>query len=165
MSGIQFKVWLRNVTSILRRQNVLPGIALLAVLIAGSTAQAATYIWSGPTSGILDSSANWGGSFAASDTAEWNETTSGPLTLSLTGNAFMNPAAPGINLYLNAAQTDSVTLNSSNGTATMRVNNVTIDPSAGAVHAGQRQPDDHNQRHAWRIQLDQQLDKRRNDRR
>ncbi len=48
----------------------------------------------------------------------------------------MNPGQPGVYLYLNSGQTSPVTINSTDGTATMRVAGVTINAGAGAFTLG-----------------------------
>ena len=125
------------------RATLVGAMMAAACLLCGPRAsqvgQAATYTWTGAASSTADVTGNWNGlagNFAASDFAYWNGTQAGALNLSLTGNAVMNPAAPGINLLVDSGQVSALTLNSSNGTATMRLNGIILNPGAGAFTFG-----------------------------
>jgi fibronectin-binding autotransporter adhesin len=142
MLGKKLRVSMGSLNSTRRQQRVLLGVMVAAFLLAGSTAQATVHTWTGASSNNLDSTAvNWSptGSFASSDTAAWNGTQGGALSLTLTANSTtgMNPAAPGLFFYLNSAQISPVTINGTNGNVgTMRVAGVTIDAGAGAFTLG-----------------------------
>src|SRR5262249_28577642 len=120
--------------------------ALLAACFAAGPStiqvgQAATYTWTGNTSFTADDIGNWNGlagNFVASDFAYWNGNQAGSLNLSLSGNAVMNPAAPGVNFYIDSGQTSPVSINGSGtgAVSTMRMNSITINPSAGAFTIG-----------------------------
>jgi autotransporter-associated beta strand protein len=73
---------------------------------------------------------------AAGDFAYWNGFQAGALNLSLTGNSIMNPGAPGITLFVDSGQVSPLTLNSSNGSATTRLNGITLIAGAGAFTFG-----------------------------
>ncbi len=116
------------------RSLALAVAAFTAAYLLAGIAPAATYTWTGATSTFVDDSGNWNGlagNFAASDFAYWNGSQAGALNLSLTGNAVMNTAAPGINLFIDSGQTSPLTINGSGvGTAsTMRINSITINPA------------------------------------
>ena len=114
-------------------------VALLALVLASATADAATYTWSNGASTAVDSIPNWSGlaaNFAAGDTAYWDGVQAGTLNLSLTGNAVMNPASPGINYVIDSGQTSPLTINSTNATATTRMDSITINPARGAFTFG-----------------------------
>ena len=120
-------------------------IALVAACFAAcllpAHVQAATYTWQGSTSADVDDSGNWSGlsgSFLGNDTAYWDGLQAGALNLSLTGASVINPAAPGVNLYIDSGQTSPVTINGSNAgsASTMRLNSITINPNAGAFTLG-----------------------------
>ncbi len=112
--------------------------ALLAGCFWAGQGQAATYTWTGALSSAADGTGNWNGlagNFAASDFAYWNGTQPGALNLSLTGQAVMNPAAPGITLLVDSGQVSALTLNSSNGTATIRMNGIILNPGAALLRS------------------------------
>jgi fibronectin-binding autotransporter adhesin len=134
---LKVSVWHLNASA--RWRNLLRCIAVLASILAGASAQSATYTWSNGASTAVDTIPNWSGlsaSFAPGDTAYWDGVQAGALNLSLTGNSVMNPGAPGINLYVDSGQTSPITINSTNSTATMRVDSLTINPGAGAFTFG-----------------------------
>ena len=156
------KAWWRSSTAGLCQQIVLLSAALLAILIAVSNAHAATYTWTGSGAGsgsIWDTASNWGGVLpsATGDLAEFNGANGsylgGPLTLSYSTGGFAGGAGnAGLSIYLAANQTAPVQINA-NTTASCRLNNITLDPGAGAFtlgsgvraqlrrHVGRRRPE------------------------
>jgi autotransporter-associated beta strand protein len=121
-------------------RRALPTVVIfLAVLALVSTANAATYTWSGPATGDIDIAANWGGVVPSptGDTAFWNEAVAGPLTLSYSSNAFAgSPGNAGVFLSLGASQTDSVGLDSGTNTSAFRLGGITTAAGAGAFTLG-----------------------------
>src|SRR5437879_1952635 len=85
--------------------------ALVATLTFGAPGAyaAATYTW-GIGSGDIDIAGNWGGTVPSTtgDTAYWNGTVPGSLTLTYTGTALNGASGDaGVNLYVDAGQTGS----------------------------------------------------------
>ena len=129
-----------NVTSRFPSMSFLALLALGA--FAGITHAQTTRTWDG--GGVadtnMDTATNWSGDVlpngGTSDTAQWDGTVAGPLSLTFnTVGALGN--APGIFLSLLGTQTDSLTINYA-GTATpaLRLQNITIASGAGAFTYG-----------------------------
>ena len=108
------------------------------MLLAVSASAATTYNWTGTSAdNTFDTAGNWSPSGPPSgvngDTAQWNGTQAGSLSLTWAGTA--NDAAPGIYLSLLAGQTGSVTLDGAT-TAGMRLQGITLASGAGALTFG-----------------------------
>jgi hypothetical protein len=131
-----------------RRQLALVVVPFTAVT-AGLTLQfasAADVIWDGNSDAdggdgvTFDSALNWSTnalpSLATPDTALFNGTVAGALSLNYTGT--MNGAAgnPGVNLGLAGTQTDAVSLDSGAVVTALRVNNINLAGGAGALTLG-----------------------------
>lgn len=116
----------------------------LAVLMSAPS-YAATLVWDGggTPNDDLGLAANWNPdaipSAANADTIQWNGGVSGALSLVYTAaNLTMGGAAgnTGVNLDITSTQTDSLALDSGTNTGSLRVNNITIAASAGALTLG-----------------------------
>ncbi len=116
----------------------------LAVLMSAPSF-AATLVWDGggTPNDDLGLAANWNPdavpSLSVPDTIQWNGTVAGPLSLVYTAaNATLggSPGNVGVNLDVTSAQTESLTLDSGTNTGSLRLNNITIAASAGAVTLG-----------------------------
>ncbi len=138
-------VWPWNGDMSRRWQRILAGIALLVILVVGSTARAATFTWDGSGSGngaIWDVASNWGGTLPSTtgDTLLFNGAnspyTGGVLSLVYSKAAWTGAAGQaGLNLHLTSLQTSSLTLTA--GTISgLRFYNITLDPSSGALTLG-----------------------------
>ncbi|RYD30605.1 MAG: hypothetical protein EOP87_16350, partial [Verrucomicrobiaceae bacterium] len=120
--------------------------ALAAVFTFAATplVSAATIVWDGGAAGTaidLGTAANWAGDVLPSvltpDTAEWNGTVAGPLSLVYTNNAFAGAAGNGgISLNVTAAQTAPLSIDSGVNTVALRMNGLSIAAGAGAVSFG-----------------------------
>lgn len=117
--------------------------SFIASLMVASPAFAATVIWDGGPAGTgTDLGAvNWAGdvlpNVATPDTAQWNGSPAGALSLSYTDAALAGAAGNGgVNLELTAAQTGAVSLDSGVNTSVLRLNNITIAAGAGAFSLG-----------------------------
>jgi fibronectin-binding autotransporter adhesin len=113
---------------------LLAGGGLVAA--AGPLAAQTIYTYSGPAGGGLDTATNWTpngiptSTTTASDTATFNGTTAGALTLSeATANAFGGSGTLGTLISATATQTGSVTITG----ASIRLAGVTVASGAGAL--------------------------------
>ncbi len=125
-------LWLPNLASILHLRNLLPAIALLAMLVAASTAQAAALSWD-PT--LTGGTAGGGGTWNATTGANWwngggdqtwnngdaafGGTTGGTVTLSSPVSAsdlFLNTTGYTITGQTLSLTSGSITMNASSGT-------------------------------------------------
>lgn len=104
---------------------------------------AATLTWDGGGSAdtTLGTAANWSGDILPdvvfSDTAQFDGTVPGNLTLVHGGSAFLGTGTnPGINLSLLGTQTGSVGIDSGSNTNGLRVANITLAAGAGAFSLG-----------------------------
>jgi fibronectin-binding autotransporter adhesin len=90
----------------------------------------------------MDIAANWSGDAvpdgATADTAQWDGSVPGPLSLTFTAAGTGAPlgAIHGIFLNITGGQTSPLTINEFSGTAGLRIQNLTVAPSAGAVTFG-----------------------------
>lgn len=89
----------------------------------------------------MDTAANWSGDVvptgaAPGDTAQWNGTVAGPLSLTYTAAGTGTGLGAGNGLFLSVlgSQTDSLTINEASGTAAIRLQNLTIASGAGGFH-------------------------------
>lgn len=113
-------------------------------LAASTGAFSATLVWDGGLSGTgteLGLAENWSGdllpSAAIPDTAQWNGSITGPLSLVYGATTLGGSAGNvGINLDVAATQTDSLNIDSGANTASVRVNGVSIAAGAGAFSLG-----------------------------
>ncbi|MEK7951433.1 beta strand repeat-containing protein [Luteolibacter soli] len=119
-------------------------ISLVAAMTAGHPAYAATVIWDGgpATTGTdIGTAENWTGdvlpSAATPDTAQWNGTPAGPLSL-VYSNALLAGVAgnTGLNLDITAAQTSAVSLDSGSNTSSLRINNINLAAGSGSLTLG-----------------------------
>lgn len=118
----------------------LPTTAFLAMSAAiVSTAYSATVTWDGETDNELGLAANWLGDVlpsAAGDTALWDGTQSGALSLAYAaGTLGGSPGNTGLNLEVAATQTDSIAIDGTL-TAGLRVNGVLIADGSGPFALG-----------------------------
>ncbi|GAA5131942.1 autotransporter-associated beta strand repeat-containing protein [Luteolibacter yonseiensis] len=121
-------------------------LSLLSFLTLAASTQlhAATRIWDGGTGGTgtdLGQGINWSGdtlpSAATPDTAQWDGSVTGPLTLLYTtANIGGTSGNGGINLDVTSGQTSSLTLDSGAVTSAIRINNVTLASGSGAFKLG-----------------------------
>jgi autotransporter-associated beta strand protein len=101
-----------------------------------------TKTWDGGTGGTgteLGTAANWspdGLPSANGDTAEWNGTVAGNLTLAYTTGLAGAAGNAGLNLSLTAAQTGNVAIDSGASATAVRLNGITIASGAGAFTLG-----------------------------
>ncbi len=118
---------------------------VIYALLSFSSVHAATLVWDGGGSDPIDLGIanNWNPdtapNVATPDTLQWNGTVSGSLALVYTvTNATLGGAAGnlGLNLDLAAGQTSSLNLDSGTHSGSLRMNNITIDPAAGAFSLG-----------------------------
>lgn len=90
----------------------------------------------------LDLPANWSGDAvptgAGPDTAQWDGTAPGPLSLTYTAAGTGAPLGAGTGIYISllGSQTDPVTLNEASGTAGIRIRDLTVASGAGALTFG-----------------------------
>jgi hypothetical protein len=91
----------------------------------------------------MDTAVNWSGDVVPTgatpgDTAQWNGTVVGPLSLTYTAAGTGAPLGAGNGLFLSVlgTQTDSLTINEASGTAAIRLQNLTIASGAGAFTYG-----------------------------
>jgi hypothetical protein len=126
---------------------------LLATLIGGvvgvltifGAAQAqTTRTWDGGGVGgtNMDTAANWSADTVPngtnSDTAQWDGTVAGDLSLTYTaaGTGANLAAGSGIHLNVTGSNTGSLTINEASGTVGLRLQNITIANGAGAFTIG-----------------------------
>ncbi len=122
-------------------RTLIVALCVALAVLTGNIGRAATLTWDGggtpPTN--LDVPANWSGDtlpLATGDTAEWNGTVAGPLSLIYSNPVWAgNPGSLGINVSMTAGQTSSLSLDSITNTA-LRMNNITIASGAGAFTLG-----------------------------
>jgi len=117
--------------------------ALIAGAIVTPFALGITSIWDGGGTGGTDlgTAVNWSGdalpSVATPDTAQWNGTVAGPLSLIYSDASFAGAAGnTGLNLSVTGTQTSSLNIDSGANTSSLRLNNITIDAGAGAFSLG-----------------------------
>lgn len=128
------------------RQRTFPAAAMAAVitLAASPFAGALTVVWDGGAGGTgtdIGTAANWAGdalpSVVTPDTAEWNGTATGPLSLVYSNAVFAGaPGNGGINLNITSAQTEALNIDSGANTGTLRMNGLAIASGAGAFSLG-----------------------------
>ncbi|RYD44203.1 MAG: hypothetical protein EOP83_31385, partial [Verrucomicrobiaceae bacterium] len=118
---------------------------LFSLVVAFATnSHAATITWDGgpAATGVdIGTGENWAGdvlpSVATPDTAQWNGSPTGALSLVYSNAVFSGVAGNvGMNLELTAAQTDSVSIDSGLNIASARINNITLAAGAGALTLG-----------------------------
>src|SRR5262245_52441065 len=114
-------------------------MALLAFL-SPTAGAASTIPWDGGAgTNNMDTAANWNPDTAVpsatlQDTAQWDGTVPGDLSLTYTaaGTGANLAGGSGLQLNVTAAHTGSVTINEASGTVGMRIQNITIANGAGA---------------------------------
>ncbi len=121
-------------------------ISLLALgALSGVTYAQSTRTWDGGGAAgtNMDTAVNWSADTvptgaAPGDTAQWNGTVAGPLSLTYTaaGTGANLAAGNGIFLSVTGAQTDSLTINEASGTGGLRVQNLTVASGAGPFRIG-----------------------------
>lgn len=90
----------------------------------------------------MDLPANWSGdalpSGAGPDTAQWDGTVPGALSLTYTAAGTGAPFGAGTGIFINilGTQTDSLTINEASGTAGIRIRDLTVASGAGALTFG-----------------------------
>ena len=134
------RLFLNDHTYLAKARGLLWAAALLAAGLAAATAQAATYTWNGSGDGFtLDSASNWGGTLpsASGDTAFWNGTEAGSLSLIYTTSAFAGSAGnSGLFLNVGSTQTGSLDIDSGANTSSLRLGGGTVAAGAGAFSLG-----------------------------
>ena len=94
-----------------------------------------TRTWDGGAStSVLTTAANWSGDVVpvAGDTAQWDGSVSGALTLTF-GSAIGTNAATGVGINVTGTQTSNLTLNATNTAVLFRISDFTVASGAGAV--------------------------------
>lgn len=116
--------------------------ALAATAVFGQTSpDTALLIWGGPGTDI-DYTTNWGNTANVAiptlTTLEWNGVTTSNLNLTYNASALASGSGGnGYNLYLTSAQTNSVTIGTTLGTANpLAITDIQIDAGAGAFTLG-----------------------------
>ncbi|MCW1916851.1 autotransporter-associated beta strand repeat-containing protein [Luteolibacter sp. GHJ8] len=113
--------------------------------LSGVTYAQATRTWDGGGTGAtnMDIAANWSGDVvptgaAPGDTAQWDGTVAGPLSLTYTALAPGTGLAAGNGIFFNVlgTQTSPLTINEASGTAGLRIQNLTVSSGAGALTFG-----------------------------
>ena len=116
-------------------------VVLTALLIFVPSSHAATIVWNAASGSDLGTAANWTGgvlpSAATPDTAQWNNTPSGALSLTY-GLTTLGGAAgnAGITLNMTALNTGSLSIDTGVNTSGIRIGNVTLASGAGAFTLG-----------------------------
>ncbi len=103
-----------------------------------------TWVGGGLPATDMDIAANWSPSgvpvtTAPGDTAQWDGTVAGPLSLTYTAagtGASMSAAGSGIHFNITSTQVSPLTINCFSGTQGVRIQNFTVASSAGAVTLG-----------------------------
>ena len=109
--------------------------------VASCASMAAVITWDGAGTGgtVLETAANWAGdvlpSPAVPDTATWNGSVAGNLSLTYAAGLGGAAGNTGLNLNLTATQTGTLSIDSATNTA-LRLNNVTLDSGSGAFTLG-----------------------------
>src|SRR4051794_41679803 len=127
----------RRFGSILRLAAYLFAIGVIGIFCPSANA-ASTISWDGGAStNNMDTAVNWSGDVVPSatlqDTAQWDGTVPGDLSLTYTaaGTGANLAGGSGLQLNVTAAHTGSLTINEASGTAGLRVQNITIANGAG----------------------------------
>lgn len=116
-----------------------------ALTICATAYSQATRTWDGGGVGstTMDTAANWSGDTvptgaAPGDTAQWDGTVAGDLSLTYAPTASTAPLATGNGIHLNitSGQTGALTINQSNTANALRLQNITIASGAGAFTLG-----------------------------
>ncbi len=129
-------------SSQLRWPGYFCAVVLVVVAVLGAQmSSAATIVWSGASGADIDTGANWVGGVVPSvtnaDTAQWNGTVAGALSLTHGGTVYAGgPGNAGINFDITAAQTGSLTIDSAANTSSIRLNAIGIASGAGAFTLG-----------------------------
>ncbi|QJE96254.1 beta strand repeat-containing protein [Luteolibacter luteus] len=121
-------------------------LALLTLgALSGASYAQATRTWDGggtPTNN-MDIAANWSGDVvptgaAPGDTAQWDGSVPGDLSLNYTAAGTGAGLAAGNGIFLNilGTQTSPLTINETSGTAGLRIQNLTVASGAGALTFG-----------------------------
>lgn len=119
---------------------------VVAILTICATTQAqTTRTWDGGGVGgtVMDTAVNWSGDAvptgaAPGDTAQWDGTVPGDLSLTYATAAGTSPLATGNGIHINilGSQTGALTINQSSTTNALRLQNITIASGAGAFTLG-----------------------------
>ncbi len=124
-------------------QSISSLLVLSAVGGANLTVHAATRTWDGGGVGSTDlgTATNWSTdtlpSVSVPDTALWDGTVAGPLSLVYGNAAFVGVAGdPGLDLMLAATQTAALNIDSGANTNSLRLNNISIATGTGAFSFG-----------------------------
>ena len=116
------------------------GLCCLA-LVLSLPASAAVITWNAATGSDIGVAANWTGGVlpnaATPDTAQWNNTPSGALSLAYNTNTLGGAAGnAGILLSMTAAQTGALSIDSGTNTSALRLGGISIASGAGAFTLG-----------------------------
>ena len=120
---------------------IAAGLGCAAFLLAG-TAPAAVITWSGTSGGDIGWPTNWTGgvlpSAATPDTAQWNNTPTGALSLAFNTNSLAGAAGnAGINLNMTALNTGSLSIDSgATNISSLRLGNITNAVGSGGLTLG-----------------------------
>ncbi len=124
-------------------RSVATATASIVLCMGFSQSQAATIAWDGNNVSATDlgTALNWVGDILPSpsvpDTAQWNGTVAGPLSLVYSNAVFAGAAGnAGLNLDITAAQTSALSLDSGTNTGSIRMNGLSVALGAGSVTFG-----------------------------
>jgi autotransporter-associated beta strand protein len=125
-------------------KSLLPLIALGACASISYAQTTRTWVGGGIPATNMDLAANWSPAgvpvtTAPGDTAQWDGTVAGPLSVTYTAagtGASMSAAGSGIFFNVTSTQVDPLTINCFSGTTGIRFQNFTVASGAGAVTLG-----------------------------
>ena len=129
-----------NITHNCSKITLAASFCWLMLLVA--SAPAAVVVWNAASPADIGTAANWTGgvlpSAATPDVAQWNNTPSGPLSLTYTNPTLGGAAGnAGILLNMTAAQTGSLSIQEGANTTAMRISGISLASGAGAFTLGQ----------------------------
>ncbi len=129
-----------RLTSRILTKSIAPFLALGALANISYAQTTRTWDGGGVAGSIMDTAANWSGDVvpATGDTAQWNGSVAGALSLTYTAAGTGAGLAAGNGLFLSVlgTQTSSLTINQASGTAGVRLQGLTIASGAGAFTWG-----------------------------
>lgn len=130
-------------TSRFLTKSLLPLLAIGAVSDICYAQTTRTWDGGGVGGTNMDTAVNWSGDTvptgtAPGDTAQWDGTVAGPLSLTYTATGTGSGLGSGNGIFLSllGTQTDSLTINQASGTTAVRIQNITIASGAGAFTYG-----------------------------
>ncbi len=132
-----------RLTSRLLTKSLFPFLALGAVADISYAQTTRTWDGGGIPATNMDIAANWSGDVVPNgaspgDTAQWDGSVPGPLSLTYTAAGAGASLGAGIGIFMDVlgTQTDSLTINEFSGTAALRIQNLTVASGAGALTFG-----------------------------